>query len=119
MKPRRLRPAYIPSDDRDQPGLCWYLHYRRCTGDLSQINVMDHSDDQWLQDPVLKRSGEARPGESAPALIKRYRAGIVRHTEADPGRQVENNKYEGTLAVEQQGTQERWLPQESAGCPAP
>ena len=33
---------------------------------------------------VYKRSGETRPGESAPALIKRYRAGMLRRTEADP-----------------------------------
>ena len=61
-------------------------------------------DHQWLQDPAFKRSVEARPGESAPALIKRYRAGMIRRTEPDPGRQVENNKYGATLAVEQQGT---------------
>ena len=65
-------------------GLYWYLHYRRGTGDLSQIIVMDQSDDPWLQDPSTKRSGETRPGESAPALIKRYRAGMLRRTEADP-----------------------------------
>ncbi len=65
-------------------GLYWNLHYRRDTGDLSQIIVMDQSDDQWLQDPAFKRSGEARPGESAPALIQRYRAGMIRRTEADP-----------------------------------
>ena len=65
-------------------GLYWNLHYRRGTGDLSQIIVMDQSDDQWLQDPAFKGSGEARPGESGPALIKRYRAEMIRRTEADP-----------------------------------
>ena len=30
-------------------GLYWYLHYRRGTGDLSQIIVMDQSGDPWLQ----------------------------------------------------------------------
>ena len=50
-------------------GLYWNLHYRRGTRDISQIIVMDQRHDQWLQDPVFKRSGEARPGESAPALI--------------------------------------------------
>ena len=90
-------PVYVPSDDlpqlifvvspRSEPmttGLCLYLHYWRGTGDLSQIIVMDQSDDQWLQDHAFKRSGEARPGESAPALIKRYRAEMIRRTEADP-----------------------------------
>ena len=48
-------------------GLYWNLHYRRDTGDVSQIIVMDQSDDQWPQDPVFKQSGEARSGESAPA----------------------------------------------------
>ena len=65
-------------------GLNWYLHYRRGTGNLSQIIVMDQTDDQWLQDPVFKRSGEARPGESAPTLIQRYRAEMIRRTEANP-----------------------------------
>ena len=45
---------------------------------------MDQSGDQWLQDPAFKRSGEARPGESAPTVIQRYRAGMIRRTEADP-----------------------------------
>ena len=44
---------------------------------------MDQSGDQWLQDPAFKRSGEARPGESAPALIQRYRAEMIRRTEAE------------------------------------
>ena len=74
----------IPLSEPMTTGLYWYLHYWRGTGDLSQIIVMDQSGDPWLQDPVFKRSGEARPGESAPALIKRYRAEMIRRTEADP-----------------------------------
>jgi hypothetical protein len=65
-------------------GLYWNLHDRRGTGDLSQIIVMDQSHDQWLQHPVFKQTGNARPGESAPAPIKRYRAEMIRRTEADP-----------------------------------
>ena len=90
-------PAYVPSDDHEQlifvvsprsepmtTGLYRYLHYRRGTGELSRLIVMDQSGDPWLQDPAFKRSGEARPGESAPALIQRYRAEMLRRTEADP-----------------------------------
>ena len=65
-------------------GLYWKLHYRRGTGDLSHIIVMDQSHDPWLQHPVFKQTGKARPGESAPAPIKRYRAEMIRRTEADP-----------------------------------
>jgi hypothetical protein len=36
-------------------GLYWNLHYRRDTGDVSRIIVMD-CDDQWPQDPVLKNT---------------------------------------------------------------
>ncbi|MES2469462.1 MAG: hypothetical protein V4675_19310 [Verrucomicrobiota bacterium] len=71
------------------PGLYWNLHDRRGTGDLSQIAVMDQSGDPCLQDPVFKRSGEARPDESAPALIQRYRAEMIRRTEADQAQTAE------------------------------
>ena len=104
-------PVYVPSDDlpqlifvvspRSEPmttGLYWYLHYWRGTGDLSQIIVMDQSDDQWLQDPAFKRSGEARPGESAPTLIKRYRAEMIRRTEADPAQSGEKAWVEASAA---------------------
>ena len=90
-------PAYVPSDKLEQlifvvsprsepmtTGLYWDLPYQRGTGDLSQIIVMDQRGDQWLQVPAFKRSGEARSGETAPALIQRYRAEMIHRTEADP-----------------------------------
>lgn len=104
-------PAYVPSDDLEQlifvvsprsepmtTGLYWYLHYRRGTGDLSQIIAMDQSDDQWPQDPAFKRSGEARPGESAPALIQRYRAGMIRRAAADPAQAGKRTWVEASAA---------------------
>ncbi len=60
------------------------MPYRRGTGHLSQIIVMDQSGDPWIEDTAFKRSGKARPGKSAPALIQRYRAVMIRRTEADP-----------------------------------
>jgi hypothetical protein len=44
-----------PSSEPMTTGLYWNLHYRRDTGDVSRIIVMD-CDDQWPQDPVLKNT---------------------------------------------------------------
>ena len=90
-------PNYHPSDrfellifvvsPRSEPmttGLYWYVYYRRGTRELNQILVMDQSRDEWLQDGPFKNAGYAKPGESAAALIQRYRAEMIRRTEADP-----------------------------------
>ena len=47
-------------------GLYWYLHYRRGTGDLSQIIVMDQSDDPWLQDPSSNDPVKPGPAKVPP-----------------------------------------------------
>lgn len=74
-------PAYVPSDDLEQlifvvsprsgpmtTGLYWHWNYRRASGDLSQIIVMNQSDNPWLRDPVFKPFGEARPARAPPRL---------------------------------------------------
>lgn len=45
--------------------------------------MMDQGRDEWLQDGPFKTAGCAKPGESAAVLIKRYRAEMIRRTEAD------------------------------------
>lgn len=45
---------------------------------------MDQGHDEWLQDGPFKTAGYAKPGESAAALIRRYRAEMIRRPETDP-----------------------------------
>ncbi len=50
------------------------------------------------QDPAFKRSGEARPGKSAPALVNRERAGMIRRTEAIAARPARKHGSEASAS---------------------
>ena len=81
-----------PRSESMTTGLYWYVYYRRGTRELNQIIVMDQGHDEWLQDGPFKTAGYAKPGESAAALIKRYRVEMIRRTEADP-KQAHNKEW--------------------------
>ena len=84
--------AYVPSDDLDQlifvvsprsepmtTGLYWYLHYRRGTGDLSQIIVMDKSGDQCNRLTVARRIRKA-------VSVRCARVRHAKHSNTEPAR---------------------------------